>query len=96
MWLYVHVCVRVYAYVCVPLMIVFQDALGVGGGIRVVVEAMRQHPEHLLVNSAGTLALKLLVKNHAANQVRTFSFPPSPLFSRSCCRYVLHEAQDGW
>ena len=75
-----------------PLMIVFQDALGAGGGIRVVVEAMRQHPKDKDVQGWGTWALQNLVTNHAANQVRTFSFPPPPLLSRSCCRYVWREA----
>ena len=47
-----------------------QDAIGAAGGLRVVVEALRQHPQVFNVQNWGTYALQLLVKNHAANQVR--------------------------
>ncbi len=47
-----------------------QDAMGAAGGLRVVVEAMRQHPQDKDVQDYGTFALQPLVTNHAANQVR--------------------------
>ena len=47
-----------------------QDAIGAAGGLRVVVEAMRQHPQVQNVQDWGTYALQHLVNNHATNQVR--------------------------
>ncbi len=59
-------------YPCAPLnsRTVVQDAIGAAGGIRVVVEAMRQHPQDEVVQYYATFALQCLVKFHAANQVR--------------------------
>ncbi len=47
-----------------------QDAIGAAGGMRVVVEALRQHPQVFDVQNWGTYALQRLVQGHAANQVR--------------------------
>jgi hypothetical protein len=57
--------------VCVPLRtVVVQDAIAAAGGLRVVVEAMRQHPLDKGVQGQATYALLQLVEDHAANQVR--------------------------
>ena len=50
--------------------VVVQEAIGAAGGLRVVVEALRQHPKDKDVQDMGTYALQHLVTGHAANQVR--------------------------
>ena len=77
--IYIHCCFachhfdcHAFVYVCVYRCgrVEVQDAIGAAGGMRVVVEAMRQHPQDKVVQVWGTYALQHLVTNHAANQVR--------------------------
>ncbi len=61
---------------CALLSMRLQEAIGAAGGLRVVVEAMRHNLQIELCQDYGSYALQHLVKDHAANMVR--SHFPSP------------------